>query len=387
MSDDTNSNSNNDSNINSEFSAVKIPYTYDLVEDASRILTDFFTPLEKEYIFICQDQEIQVKEVFSDFGLLSLLIFDKQPLLNKVCELFNEHSGKNIYHAQLNWIENSDAYLGFVPDIAQNIKPSKYPILLNALVKSIALPKTLSLTVTEETGARKIVNLDVLAENLQSYALTIKPVVEDEDDIEDIKENSDLSSSVSSDNKTSHSIKIENLISHITPSPSMVIEDDAVILALDEAWLDKKLEKYIPALKAQVEYLSKIKISYHANILTEILAYLPAWVTYEVMKYIDSNHSGLSFQFVMEARQDENAENQIFIDRIKYFFENNLQSKLFAPSRMRLITKLLEDDKNNTQNSMSYQQIMHLRESALTIDATIRYFLMLENDDDDNGEQ
>lgn len=383
MSDDTHTHSNNDPY------SVKIPYTYDLLEDASRILIDFFTSLEKEYLFICQNQEIQIKEVFSDFALLSFFIFDKQPLLDKVCEVLNERSGKKIYHSQLKWIENADAYLGFVPDISQNIKPSRYPILLDALIQSVALSKTLSLIENKEAGTRKIINMDSLAEKFQEYAVTIKPEINDD---EDIKDNSDLSSSISTKNKASQTIKIENLINHITPLASMHAENEMEILNLDEIWLDKSLEQYIKPFMKIIQQSGKNVLLRYSELIVEKLAYLPAQVTYDVLQYIDEHHAGLSFHYIMESRNGENVEDFILMDRLAYFFENGLAKELFSPARSRLIYELVNPENNESEKThLTYQEVMSLKEKApLVQDKFVDFFYKLElenEDDDDNGEQ
>jgi hypothetical protein len=387
----------NDNHSNIDTNPSPIEFSFDLIEDASRILSNLFQPLSENYCFICQNQEILLKEVFSDFALLPLLIFDKQPVLDKIIEILKSHRNKNHYRAQLIWIDNSDAYFSLVPHIQHNLMGIPYQIALDTLVKSIAMPKVLSLVSNDEKGVKKIINLDTLAEKFQEYAVTVIPVSseiddDDSDEYEDVNVTHPLNqvsltenqNELTSSHKSSQTVQVENLISHIAPSASMSLDNEIEILALDEVWLDKSLEKYSKPLMRGISQYSKNMLARHSDLVIEILAYLPARVTYDVLQYIDQNHSGLSFAYIMEARHHNNIESFIMMDRLIYFFENGLEKELFSPSRIRLIKMLLEPQKEDSDKShLSYQEVMSLRESASKVHEKFEEFLEIEEEEGD----
>lgn len=91
----------------------------------------------------------------------------------------------------------------------------------------------------------------------------------------------------------------------------------------------------------------KSKLAKNSDQLIEVMAYITSGKALRLLNWLDDNHSGLSFQYVMEARQTDDDTGKLLIDRLKTIKTLSLLNKVFSPSRTRLITELLKDSEKN----------------------------------------
>lgn len=91
----------------------------------------------------------------------------------------------------------------------------------------------------------------------------------------------------------------------------------------------------------------KSKLAKNSDQLIEIMAYITSGKALRLLNWLDDNHSGLSFQYVMEARQTDDDTGKLLIDRLKTIKTLSLLNKVFSPSRTRLITELLKDSERS----------------------------------------
>lgn len=92
------------------------------------------------------------------------------------------------------------------------------------------------------------------------------------------------------------------------------------------------------------------KLSRHHEEITVIMTYIFSSKSMRLLNWLDDNFPGLSFHYVMEARQRENWEpGKLLLDRLKTISTLSLLNQIFAPMRTRLIGGLLEDDENDDE--------------------------------------
>lgn len=119
------------------------------------------------------------------------------------------------------------------------------------------------------------------------------------------------------------------------------------------------LKKIIPHLSF-LKYDSS-EISQHSDYLISLLAQLNAKHTYKFIKTIDDLYPGMSFHYVMEARnQKENEDYQLFLFRITYHLFAFPEKDLFSPMRKRLITGLLFDHTNDSLFTELKTTLIHI---------------------------
>lgn len=87
--------------------------------------------------------------------------------------------------------------------------------------------------------------------------------------------------------------------------------------------------------------------------MIKILNRMPIFYFTLVLSQIDETFPGLSFHYVMEARQSDDIENIFFIKRLQGFKQNNLLNEIFASLRVNLITGLLEQKETEYENQQN----------------------------------
>lgn len=86
-------------------------------------------------------------------------------------------------------------------------------------------------------------------------------------------------------------------------------------------------------------------LSRHSDDITLIMTYIFSGKAMRLLNWLDENFPGLSFYYVMEARQKDDWEaGRLLLDRLKTIKTLSLLGTIFAPMRTRLIAGLLEDD-------------------------------------------
>ena len=82
--------------------------------------------------------------------------------------------------------------------------------------------------------------------------------------------------------------------------------------------------------------------------VTEIMALLPLLQFISFLHYLDLNFPGLSFHFIIEAKQSKIwLAGQLLIKRLQLVKEWKCLNMVFTPMRTRLISALLNDDKDD----------------------------------------
>lgn len=90
------------------------------------------------------------------------------------------------------------------------------------------------------------------------------------------------------------------------------------------------------------------KLSQHSDEITMIMTYIFSGKAIRILNWLDDNFPGLSFHYVMEARQREDWEaGKLLLDRLKTIKTLSLLGMIFTPMRTRLISSLLEEDEDN----------------------------------------
>lgn len=80
--------------------------------------------------------------------------------------------------------------------------------------------------------------------------------------------------------------------------------------------------------------------------LVFMMAYMGSSKFFRLLKWMDETHPGLSVHYIMEAKnlQEEWAPAKLMVDRVQTVNSLQLMGKVFAPSRTRLIDRLLKDE-------------------------------------------
>jgi hypothetical protein len=129
--------------------------------------------------------------------------------------------------------------------------------------------------------------------------------------------------------------KIAKIISVMEKVEHWVVDDiDAV-------------SKELISIGKKMNTTDKAKLAKNSDQLIEVMAYITSGKALRLLNWLDENHSGLSFQYVMEARQTDDDTGKLLIDRLKTIKTLSLLNKVFSPSRTRLITELLKDSEKN----------------------------------------
>jgi len=88
-----------------------------------------------------------------------------------------------------------------------------------------------------------------------------------------------------------------------------------------------------------------VQLSQHSDEITLIMAYIFSGKALRLLNWLDDNYPGLSFHYVMEARQREDWEaGRLLLDRLKTIKTLSLLGMIFTPMRTKLISGLLEED-------------------------------------------
>lgn len=115
-----------------------------------------------------------------------------------------------------------------------------------------------------------------------------------------------------------------------------------------ESWIVDDVESIAKELVNFGKRISQAKtgqLSQHSDELTIIMTYIFSGKALRILNWLDDNYPGLSFHYVMEARQREDwEEGKLLLDRLKTIKTLSLLGMIFTPMRTRLIAGLLEED-------------------------------------------
>lgn len=115
-----------------------------------------------------------------------------------------------------------------------------------------------------------------------------------------------------------------------------------------EPWVVDDVESVAKELVNFGKILSNVKtgqLSRHSDEVTLLMTYIFSSKSLRLLNWLDDNYPGLSFHYVMEARQREDWEaGKLLLDRLKTIKTLSLLGLIFTPMRTRLISGLLDDD-------------------------------------------
>ncbi len=118
-----------------------------------------------------------------------------------------------------------------------------------------------------------------------------------------------------------------------------------------EPWIVDDVESIAKELVNFGRKISQAKtgqLSQHSEELTTVMTYIFSGKALRLLNWLDDNYPGLSFHYVMEARQREDWEaGRLLLDRLKTIKNLSLLGMIFTPMRSRLISGLLEEDEDN----------------------------------------
>lgn len=87
------------------------------------------------------------------------------------------------------------------------------------------------------------------------------------------------------------------------------------------------------------------QLSEHSDEITTVMTYILAGKALRMLNWLDDNYPGLSFHYVMEARQRTDWESgKLLLERLKTIKTLSLLGHIFTPMRTRLISGLLEEE-------------------------------------------
>ncbi len=120
-----------------------------------------------------------------------------------------------------------------------------------------------------------------------------------------------------------------------------------------EPWIVDDVDSIAKELVNFGKKISKAKtgqLSQHSDELTVVMTYIFSGKAMRMLNWLDDNYPGLSFHYVMEARQKEDWEaGKLLLDRLKTIKTLSLLGMIFTPMRTRLISGLLEEDEEENE--------------------------------------
>lgn len=120
-----------------------------------------------------------------------------------------------------------------------------------------------------------------------------------------------------------------------------------------EPWVVDDVESVAKELVNFGKKISTAKtgqLSQHSDEVTLIMTYIFSGKSLRLLNWLDDNYPGLSFHYVMEARQREDWEaGRLLLDRLKTIKTLSLLGVIFTPMRTRLISGLLEEDEEEDE--------------------------------------
>ena len=124
-----------------------------------------------------------------------------------------------------------------------------------------------------------------------------------------------------------------------------------------ERWVVDDVEtvsKQLVAFGKQMFLAITGQLSQHSDEITMIMTYIFSGKAMRLLNWLDENYPGLSFHYVMEAKQREDWEaGRLMLDRLKTIKTLSLLGMIFTPMRTRLISGLLEDDDDEDEDDDS----------------------------------
>jgi hypothetical protein len=121
-----------------------------------------------------------------------------------------------------------------------------------------------------------------------------------------------------------------------------------------EPWVVDDVEsvaKELVNFGRKVSTAKSVQLSQHSDEVTLIMTYIFSGKSLRLLNWLDDNYPGLSFHYVMEARQREDWEaGRLLLDRLKTIKTLSLLGLIFTPMRTRLISGLLEEDEDSEED-------------------------------------
>lgn len=119
-----------------------------------------------------------------------------------------------------------------------------------------------------------------------------------------------------------------------------------------EPWVVDDTEQVATKLIEFGKNISNAKtgqLSQHSEDITTIMTYIFAGKALRLLNWLDDKYPGLSFHYIMEARQREDWDSgRLLLERLKTIKTLSLLGHIFTPMRTRLISSLLDEEKNKT---------------------------------------
>lgn len=116
-----------------------------------------------------------------------------------------------------------------------------------------------------------------------------------------------------------------------------------------EHWTVDEVESVSRALEdlaIKINKASKAKIGDISEEMIQLMAYISSSKSSRILNWMDETHPGISVHYVMKSKELENwPEAEILIDRLQTIKSLSLMSKVFTPSRTRIISELLKEEK------------------------------------------
>ncbi len=126
-------------------------------------------------------------------------------------------------------------------------------------------------------------------------------------------------------------------ILHVMESVEIWVVDDVESISKELIAFGKKLGNTKTA-----------KLAKRADEITTIMTYIFSSKSLRMLNWLDDNFPGLSFQYVMEAKQkDDREESRLLLDRLRTIKSLDLLGLIFTTMRTRLISGLLEEDQDD----------------------------------------
>ncbi len=127
-------------------------------------------------------------------------------------------------------------------------------------------------------------------------------------------------------------------ILHVMESVELWVVDDVESISKELIVFGKKLSNTKTA-----------KLAKRADEITTIMTYIFSSKSLRMLNWLDDHFPGLSFQYIMEAKQKEEKweAGKLLLDRLRTIKSLDLLGLIFTTMRTRLISGLIEEDSDD----------------------------------------
>lgn len=136
---------------------------------------------------------------------------------------------------------------------------------------------------------------------------------------------------------------------NIDPRMSKII----TIMERVEHWVVDDVESVARELISVGKKMSssgRTSLTRKSDDLIVVMAYITCGKALRILNWLDDHHNGLSFHYVTEARQMEDFDpGKLLLDRLKTIKTLSLLTKVFSPTRTRLISEILREKEDEDE--------------------------------------